>query len=161
MSIESMMPSNHRILCHPLLLPSIFPCISVFFNELTLWIRWPKYWSFSFSISPSNQPSIEGCFPLGLYKMEDFYRKEGGTKKSCTTEKWKPSDEASFQLAELWCFHWLDRKKVLFSHFSEVVAVSVWERKVPLFWLGSITDVLLVWGNRRVAGHKSSLCKPF
>ena len=57
MSIKSMMPSNHLILCHPLLLPpSIFPNIRVFYNESTLCIRWPKYWSFSFSISPSNEP---------------------------------------------------------------------------------------------------------
>ena len=56
MSIESMMPSNHLILCCPLLfLPSIFPSIRVFSNELALRIRWPKYWSFSFSISPSNE----------------------------------------------------------------------------------------------------------
>ena len=52
------MPSNHLILCHPLLLlPSIFPSIRVFSNELVLRIRWPKYWSFSFSISPSNEYS--------------------------------------------------------------------------------------------------------
>ena len=49
------MPSNHLILCCPLLLPSIFPSIRVFSNESTLHIRWPKYWSFSFSISPSNE----------------------------------------------------------------------------------------------------------
>ena len=55
MSIESVMPSNHLILCHPLLLPSIFPTIRVFSNESTLHITWPKYWSFSFSISPSNE----------------------------------------------------------------------------------------------------------
>ena len=58
MSIESVMPSNHLILCHPLLLlPSIFPSIRVFFNESILCIRWPKYWSFSFSISLSNEYS--------------------------------------------------------------------------------------------------------
>ena len=58
MSIESVMPSNHLILCHPLvLLPSIFPSIRDFSNELTLHIRWPKYWSFSFSISPSHEYS--------------------------------------------------------------------------------------------------------
>ena len=57
MSIELMMPSNHLILCHPFLLPSIFPSIKVFFNESTLAIRWPKYWSFSFSISPSSEYS--------------------------------------------------------------------------------------------------------
>ena len=54
MSIESVMPSNHLILCRPLLLPSIFPSIRVFSKESVLRIRWPKYWSFSFSISPSN-----------------------------------------------------------------------------------------------------------
>ena len=52
---ESVMPSNHLILCRPLLLPSIFPSIRVFSNESPLRIRWPKYWSFSFSISPSNE----------------------------------------------------------------------------------------------------------
>ena len=58
MSIESVMPSNHLILCHPLLLPpSVFPSIRVFSNESVLPIRWPKYWSFSFSISPSNEYS--------------------------------------------------------------------------------------------------------
>ena len=58
MSIESAMPSNHLILCYPLfLLPSIFPSIRVFSNESVLSIRWPKYWSFSFSISTSNEYS--------------------------------------------------------------------------------------------------------
>ena len=58
MSIESVMPSNHLILCHPLLLlPSIFPSIKVFSNKLALCIRWPKYWSFSFSIRHSNEYS--------------------------------------------------------------------------------------------------------
>ena len=56
MSIELVMPSNHLILCHPLLfLPSIFPSIRVFSNESALCIRWPKYWCFSFNISPSNE----------------------------------------------------------------------------------------------------------
>ena len=56
MSIELVMPSNHLILCRPfLLLPSIFPSITVFSNESVLRIRWPKYWSFTFSISPSNE----------------------------------------------------------------------------------------------------------
>ena len=55
MSIASVMPSSHLIFWCPLLLPSIFPSITVFFNELAVWIRWPKYWNFSFSISPSNE----------------------------------------------------------------------------------------------------------
>ena len=58
MSIELMMPSNHLILCRPfLLLPAIFPSVRVFSNESVLHIRWPKYWSFSFSIGPSNEYS--------------------------------------------------------------------------------------------------------
>ena len=57
MSIKLVMPSNHLVLCHALLLPSIFPIIRVFSNESVLRIRWPKYWSFSFSISPSNEYS--------------------------------------------------------------------------------------------------------
>ena len=57
MSVELVMPSNHLILCHLLLLPSIFPSIRVFSNESALRIRWPKYWIFSFSISASNEYS--------------------------------------------------------------------------------------------------------
>ena len=57
MSIESVMLSNHLLLCHPLLLPSVFPGIRVFSNESALRIRWPKFWRFSFSISPSNEYS--------------------------------------------------------------------------------------------------------
>ena len=58
MSIESVMPFNYLIICHPLLLlPSIFPSIKVFSNESVLHIRWPKYWSFSFSINPSHESS--------------------------------------------------------------------------------------------------------
>ena len=59
MSIELVMPSNHIILCHPLLLPpSLFPSIRGFSNDSVLYIKWPKYWSFSFSISPSNEYSL-------------------------------------------------------------------------------------------------------
>ena len=62
MSIESVMPSNHLILCHPLLLlPSIFPSILVVSKELTPYISWSKYWSFSFSISPSNECAVLSC----------------------------------------------------------------------------------------------------
>ena len=65
MSIESVMPSNHLILCHPLLLlTSIFPSIRVFSNESALCIRWPKYWNFSFNISPSNEHPGMICFRM-------------------------------------------------------------------------------------------------
>ena len=69
LSIEAVMPSNHLILCHPLLrLPSIFPSVRVFSNDLALRIRWPKYWSFSFSISPSNEYS-----GLTSFRIDWFY----------------------------------------------------------------------------------------
>ena len=64
MSIESVMPSNHLILCFPLLLPSVFPSIRVFSSESALHIRWPKYWSFSLSISPSSEYS--GLISFGM-----------------------------------------------------------------------------------------------
>ena len=64
MSIESVTPSNHLILCRPLLLPSIFPSIRVFSNESALHIRWPKYWRFNLSISPSNEYS--GLIPFRM-----------------------------------------------------------------------------------------------
>ena len=69
MSIESVMPSNHLILCHPLLLPSIFPSIRVLSNESALLIRWPKYWSFSFSISPSNEYSASISFRMDFFDL--------------------------------------------------------------------------------------------
>ena len=69
MSIELVMPSNHLILCRPLLLlPSIFPSIRVFSNESALRIRWPKYWSFSFSISPSNE--YLGLISFRMYRLD-------------------------------------------------------------------------------------------
>ena len=70
MSIESVMPSNHLILCHPLLLlPSIFPSIRVFSNESVLCIGWPKYWSFSFSISPSIEYSGLISFRINWFDL--------------------------------------------------------------------------------------------
>ena len=79
MSIESVMPSNHLILCHPLLLwPSIFPRIRIFSNESALCIRWPKYWSLNFNISPSNDYS-----GLISFRMDwlDLLAVQGVTKK--------------------------------------------------------------------------------
>ena len=85
-SIESVMPSNHLLLCHPLLLlPSIFPSIRVLSNESALHIRWPKYWSFSFNISPSNEhPGLISCRMdwLDLLAVQ-------GTLKSSPTPQFK------------------------------------------------------------------------
>ena len=81
MSIESVMPSNHLILCHPLLLPSsVFPSIRVFANESVLHIRWPKYWSFSFSISPFSEYSelisfsMDWIFRLDLLAVQGTFK---------------------------------------------------------------------------------------
>ena len=68
-SIESVMPSNHLILCHSLLLPSIFPSIRVFSSESVLCTRWPKCWSFSFSISPSSEYSGLVCFRIDWFHL--------------------------------------------------------------------------------------------
>ena len=76
-SIESVMPSNHLIFCHPLLPPSIFTSIRVFSNESDLCIRWPKYWSFSFCISPSSEYSGLISFrvdPLDLFAVQETAR---------------------------------------------------------------------------------------
>ena len=69
-SIESVMPSSHLILCHPLLLlPSIFPSVRVFSNESALRIRWPEYWSFSFSVSPSSEHSGVISFRINWFAL--------------------------------------------------------------------------------------------
>ena len=87
MSIESVMSSNHLILCCPLLLlPSIFPSISVFSNELALHIRWPKYWSFSFSTSPSNEYSGLISFRIDWF---DLLAVQGILKSSSPTPQFK------------------------------------------------------------------------
>ena len=106
MSIESMMPSNHHTLCHPLLLlPSTFPSIRVFSNELSLHIRWPKYWSFSSSISPSSE--YQGWFPLGWTSWISLQSKGlSGTFSNPTVQKymlgsgsnpWEPTRSALHQ----------------------------------------------------------------
>ena len=70
MSIETVMLSNHLILCHPLLLlPSVFPSIRVFSNKSSLHIRWPKYWNFSFNISPSNEYPGLTSFRIDLFDL--------------------------------------------------------------------------------------------
>ena len=98
MSIESVMPSNHLILCHPLLLPpSIFPSIRVFSSELVLHIRWPKYWSFSFSISPSNEYSA--LLSITIYWF-DLLAVQGKTLKSLLQHH---SSKASI----LWCSNFI------------------------------------------------------
>ena len=89
MSIESMMPSNHLIPCHPLLLlPSVFPNIRVFSNESALCIRGPKYWSFSFSISPSNEYSWLTSFRIDWFDLPGV---QGTLKSFLQHHSLKPS----------------------------------------------------------------------
>jgi len=86
MSLELMMPFNHLILCHPLpLMPSILPSIRIFSNESVLCIRWPKYWSFSFSITPSNEYSGLISFRIDWFDLLPFQ----GTLKSSPTPEFK------------------------------------------------------------------------
>ena len=93
MLIELVMPSNHVILCCPLLLlPSIFPSIGVFSNELAIFIKWPKYWSFSFSISPSNEYSGLISFRIDWFDLLAVQ----GTLKSLVQQH-------SSKTSILWC----------------------------------------------------------
>ena len=96
MSIESVTPSNHLILCHPLLLlPSIFPSIRVFSKELALLIRWPKYWSFSFSISPSNEYSGLISFRIDWFGLPSSPR---DSQKSFPTLQFKSINSSMISL---------------------------------------------------------------
>ena len=94
MSIDSVMPSNHIILCHPFLQSSIFPSIRVFSNESLLPIRWPKYWSFSFSISPSNEYS--GLISFRIDKLDLLAVQ--GTLKSLLQHRFESSNSSVFSL---------------------------------------------------------------
>ena len=88
MSIKLVMPSNHLILCQPLLLPSVLPSIRVFSKESVLHIRWPKYWSFSFRISPSNEYSRLISFRIDWF---DLLAVQGTLKSFLQHHSWKAS----------------------------------------------------------------------
>ena len=93
LSTESVMPSSHLILCRPLLLlPSIFPSIRVFSNESALRIRWPRYWSFSFNISPSNEHPGLICFRMDWLDLLAAQ----GTHKSSPTPQFKSINSLAF-----------------------------------------------------------------
>ena len=116
MSIESVMLSNHLIVCLPLpLLPSFFPSIRVFSNKLALHIRWPKYWSFSFSISPSNEYSMSISFRIDWFDLA-----VQGTLKSLPQHN-------NLKASILWCSAFF---KVQLSHshviIGKTIAWSVW-----------------------------------
>ena len=139
MSIKSVMPSKHLILCRPLLLlPSIFPCIRVFSNESVLHIRWPKHWSFSFSISPSSEYSglisfrMDWFDPILQYKIKSFFFK----KKKQNSEdviKVLPSSEI-LESEPHWGMKqaWADRfSSDPFSHETLSKSLTVSEISIP------------------------------
>ena len=129
MSIKSLMPSNHLILCHPLLLPpSIFLSIRVFSNESALHIRWPKYWSFSFNVSPSDEHSGLISFRMGWLDLLAVQ----GTLKSLLQHH---SSKASI----LWCSAFFI---VQLSHpymtIGKTIALAIW------ISVGKVTSLFLI-----------------
>ena len=117
MSIESVMPSNHLIRCHPLLLPpSIFPSLRIFSNESVLPVRWPKYWSFSFSISPSNEYS--GLISFRMDWLDLLFVQ--GTLKSLLQHH---SSKASI----LWCSaFFIVQLSHSFMTTGKAIALTIW-----------------------------------
>ena len=128
MSLESVMPSSHLILCWPLLLlPSIFPSIRVFSNELALCIRWPKYWSFSFSISPSNEYSEQISFRMDWL---DLLAVQGTLKRLLQHHSSKMSIlqcSAFFMSNSHICTWWLEN--YCFAYI-DLCRQSKWKRRV-------------------------------
>ena len=125
MSIESVMPSNHLILCHPLLLPSLFPSIRVFSNESALRIRWPKYWSFSFSISPSNEYSELISFRIHWFHLLVVQ----GNLKSLLQHH---SSKVSLQYSAFFMI----QPSHLYMTTGKTVALTVWT------WVGKVMSLL-------------------
>ena len=117
MSIELVIASNHPILCHPPLLLSIFPSIRVFSNESVLRIRWPKYWSFSFSISPSNKPVQFSSVQLSRSVMSDSLQPHESqhTRPPCPS----PTPEAypNSCPSRRWCHSTISFSVIPFSSF--------------------------------------------
>ena len=145
MSIESVMPSNHLILCRPLLLlPSIFPSIRIFSNESILHIRWPKYWSFSFNISPSNEHSGLSSFRMdwldllavqGTLKslLQHHFRNTEMGEKWDTKEKpspWASSKGGSGPYLLVIEINRLDRR----DSAQPLNARHKWQKKKIIFW---------------------------
>ena len=146
MSIESLIPSNHLILCHPLLfLPSIFRSIRVFSNESVLGIKWPKYWSFSFSISPSNEYS-----GLISFRMEwlDLLAVQGTLKSLHQHHSSKASilRHSAFFIVQLSHPYMTTRKTIALTRWTWVWVNS------ESWWLTGRPGVLQSMGSQRV-GH--------
>ena len=140
MSIELVMPSNHLILCHPLfLLPSIFSSIRVFSNESALCMRWPKYWSFSFSISPSNEHP-----GLISFRMDclDLFAVQGTLQESSPKPQFKSINFSAFFMDQLSHPYMITRKTIvltIWNFASKVMSLlfNMLSRFVMLFFLGA------------------------
>ena len=129
MSIESVMPSNHLILCHPLLLlPPIPPSIRVFSNESTLRMRWPKYWSFSFSISPSNEH-------LGLISFRMDWLDLLAVQKTLKSLLQHHSSKASILRRSAFFTAQLSH---IYMIFGKTIALTIWT------FVGKIMSLLLI-----------------
>ena len=137
MSIESVMPSNHLILCRPLLLPSIFPSIRVFSNESALRMRWPKYWSFSFNISPSNGEKWNSTMRMGPGTSEEAHPLRNSALSCCCSKiltkgrLWGALGKESLGEMRLLA------ESTVFGQFITVVRISVmlfWDKNSKSFW---------------------------
>ena len=130
MSIELVMPSNHLILFHSLFfLPSIFPSIRVFSNESVLRIRWPKYWSFSFSIGPSNEYSGLISFRVDWL---DFYAVQGNVKSLLQHH----SSEASIPQCSAFLIVQLSHPHMI---TGKTTALTRWTTKLLLCWQSHVS----------------------
>ena len=146
MSLELVMPSNHLILCCPLLgLPSIFPSISVFSNESVLRIRWPKYWSFSFNISPSNE--LPGLISLRMDWL-DLLAVQGTLKSLLQHHSSKASllQPSAFFVVQLSHSYMTSRKTIAFTIqiFVSKVMSLLFNRLSSVFFTRS-KDLLISW----------------
>ena len=119
MSIKSVIPFNHLILCHPLLfLPSIFPGIRVFSNEPVLCIRWPKYWSFTFTISPSSEYSVLVSFRMDWF---DLLAIQGTLKKeSSPTPQFKSINSSALS------FLYGPTVTSICDYWKKIIALTIW-----------------------------------
>ena len=161
MSIELVMPTNHLILCHPLLLPSVFPSIRAFSNESALHIRWPKYWNFSFSISPSNDSMFQ-CSGLISFRIDwfDLLAVQGTLKSLLQHHSSKVSIlwHSAFFMVQLWHPYMTAGKTIaltlqtfvgkvmslLFNMLSRlVIAFFPRSKRLLISWLQSTSIIIL------------------
>ena len=151
MSIESVMSSNHLILCHPLLLLSIFPNTRVFSNKSVLLIRWPKYWSFSFNISPSNEYTGLISFRMDWLDLLAVQ----GTLKSLLQHH---SSKAS--ILECWAF-FIVQLSHTYMTTGKTIALTrqTFVVKVMSLLFNMLSRLELTWNNRLVPNRKRSMLK--